>query len=298
MSAAADTPIHIASDELAAAISPLGAELIRLTDASGQELLWDGDPAWWNGQAPILFPIVGTLRNDQFRHDGQVYSLPRHGFARRRLFNCIDHGATRATFRLESDAATLAIWPFAFRLDMHFAIEGTVLTLTASVTNSGYQPMPASFGYHPALRWPLPGAGDRSAHVIRFDQTEQAPARRLDRAGLLTDTTHPSPIQDRELALDDMLFVDDALIFDSLASRALHYGVPGERMIGICYPALPHLAFWSKPGAGYLCIEPWQGHSDPADFEGDIFAKPGMVRIAPGETRDFAMAIDIAEERD
>lgn len=285
--------IRIASDRLTAEISQDGAELRRLTDAAGQEYLWDGDPAYWAGRAPILFPIVGMLNGDRFRWRGRDYSLPRHGFARRRGFAVAEQGGDGLVLRLEADDATRAAWPFDFCLDMIFAINSATLTMTARVANRGGDPMPASFGFHPALRWPLPGASSKAGHVLQFDKSEPAPIRRLDTDGLLDPRPRPTPVDGRLLALDDSLFAEDALILDRIESRSLVYRGPGSAPVIVDFQGMPHLGLWMKPGAGYLCIEPWQGHSDPAGYAGTIEDKPGMVTIAPGASRSFTMAITI-----
>ncbi|WP_327196198.1 aldose epimerase family protein [Sphingomonas sp. SRS2] len=119
--------LRIQSDRLTAEISPDGAELRRLTDAAGRDWLWDGDPTFWSGRAPILFPIVGTLGGDRFRWHGREYTLPRHGFARRRGFALVDHDADGLVLRLDADDATRAVWPFDFTLDMIFTVRGATL---------------------------------------------------------------------------------------------------------------------------------------------------------------------------
>lgn len=285
--------IRIASDRLAAEISQDGAELQRLTDGAGRDYLWDGDPACWAGRAPILFPIVGMLNGDRFRWQGHDYSLPRHGFARRRRFAIAEQGDDSLVLRLEADDATRAAWPFNFCLDMIFAISGATLTMTARVENRGGDPMPTAFGFHPALRWPLPGASSKAGHIVRFDQPEPAAIRRLDSGGLLDPQPRPTPVNSRLLALDDRLFAEDAMIFDQLESRSLVYEGPGTAPVTVEFEGMPHLGLWMKPGAGYLCIEPWQGHSDPAGFDGALYEKPGMVMIAPGASNSFTMAIRI-----
>lgn len=285
--------IHIGSSALGADIALLGAELHRLTDGEGRDLLWDGDPAFWSGHAPILFPIVGTLRDDHFRYGGEDYSLPRHGFARRRTFTVVDHQPGHAVLRLVSDDATQAVWPFDFTLDMRFAIDGARISLTAQVSNRSDRPMPASFGFHPALRWPLPGGGAKTDHAILFDRDEPEPIRRLDQQGLIDPRPRPTPVAGKRLALSGELFVDDAMIFDRIASRRLVYGAPTGTQVTVDFPDMPELGLWSKPGADFLCIEPWHGCADPAGFDGDIVDKPGIALIAPGERRDFGMAITI-----
>lgn len=285
--------LRIASDRLTAEISQDGAELRRLTDAAGRDWLWDGDPAFWAGRAPILFPIVGTLSDDRFRWQGRDYRLPRHGFARRRGFSVVEQDSDGLILRLESDDETRAAWPFDFRLDMIFTVRGATLSMTGRVANRGDEPMPTSFGFHPALRWPLPGTPGKAGHVIRFDKPEPAPIRRLDGDGLLDPAPRPSPIEGDTLRLDDALFAEDALIFDRLESRALTYQGPGGSRVAVDFEGMPNLGLWMKPGAGYLCIEPWQGFSDPAGFEGSLDEKPGMVTIAPGASRSFTMTVTI-----
>lgn len=289
----ADPAVHrISSERLAAEIAEAGAELVRLVDQAGADWLWNGDPAYWSGRAPLLFPIVGTLAGGRFRIGGQSYQLPRHGFARHSIFRCVDKTEDGVTLRLEPTPAIRESWPFDFRLDVRYAVEGSTLTISAEVFNQGAEPMPASFGFHPALRWPLPGEDDRSSHEILFDEEEPEAVRRLDCDGLVDPVGRPSPIAGKRLALDDSLFEEDALILDCPRSRALTF--TGQRnSVRFAFPGMPHLAFWTKPGAGFLCIEPWQGHSDPAGFDGNIADKPGILSIAPGETRDFAMRLTL-----
>ena len=285
--------LRIESDRLTAEISEAGAELQRLTDAAGRDYLWNGDPAFWAGRAPILFPIVGTLNGDHFRWHGRHYSLPRHGFARRSTFTIPEHDKDGLILRLDANDATRAVWPFEFALEMIFVLRGATLTMTGRVTNLGDDPMPASFGYHPALRWPLPGAPSKDGHIIRFDRPEPAHVRRLDSSGLLDPAPRPTPVEGDTLHLDDDQFAEDALIFDNLASRSLVYQGPGTARVLVDFAGMPELGLWMKPGASYLCIEPWQGFSDPAGFTGTLDEKPGMVMIAPGERRSFTMAITI-----
>ena len=283
---------RIASDLLTAEISEQGAELSRLTDAAGCDWLWNGDPAFWAGRAPILFPIVGTLKNDHYRWRGRDYHLGRHGFARKRRFTLVEQDGDALLLRLEADDETRAVWPFEFRLDLVFTLRGSTLSLTARVGNRGIDPMPVSFGFHPALRWPLPGTPGKAGHFIRFDRPEPEPIRRIDTDGLLDPTPRATPVEGDLLALDDALFVEDALIFDQLKSRRLSFEGPGAR-VAVDFAGMPDLGLWMKPGAEYLCIEPWHGFSDPAGFDGSIDEKPGTVIIAPGSERSFGMAMTI-----
>jgi galactose mutarotase-like enzyme len=280
--------LSISGPGLSARIDALGAELVRLQDAAGRDLLWDGDPAFWTGRSPLLFPMVGRARGDRITVAGRTYDMGQHGFARTSVFALLRADAASCTWRLASDA-TRRRYPFAFRLDVTYRIEGATLHIEAEVANTDTAVLPASFGFHPALRWPLPYGTPRASHDIVFEKDEPAPIRRpVD--GLLSAAQFPTPVRDRRLPLRDDLFEAGALIFDTLASRSLVYG----KAIRVDFPRMPHLGLWTKPGAGYVCIEPWQGYASPEGFDGDFADKPGMVAIAPGATEVFAMAISVS----
>jgi galactose mutarotase-like enzyme len=274
--------VRIAGESLSAEINPFGAELHSLRDSAGRDLLWHGDPAIWNGRAPILFPIVGAMA--------------KHGFARRKTWQVVAQSADAATFRLEPDAETRAAYPFDFRLDLRFAIEGAGLSMTATLSNPGDVPLPASFGFHPALLWPLPGGAPRDAHRVVFAEAEPAPIRRIDTDGLLRPTPEPTPVEGRDLVVRDDLFEDDAMIFDTLASHRLRFGAPGGMALDVAFPGMPLLGIWTKPGAPYLCIEPWQGVADPEGYAGEFRDKPGVIAVPAGGDYIFAMRIDIGTE--
>ncbi|AEI37228.1 MAG: aldose 1-epimerase family protein [Zymomonas mobilis subsp. pomaceae] len=284
--------ITIKNNSLALDISTLGAELQRIEDAKGQQWLWDGNPAIWSGHAPFLFPIVGTLVNNQYHLGDKSYDLPRHGFARRKEFDVIILETDHVCFQLKDDSQTRAVYPFPFTLEIDYRLKEASLIIDVKVTNTGDSSMPASFGFHPALRWPLPTGADRKNHVVLFEKAETGSIAGVDAEGLFTGPRE-NPVHDRTVILKDDLFKEDALIFDKVASRAVWMGAPGYKGAVVRFPLMPSLALWMKPGANYLCIEPWQGHSDPVDFQGDIFQKPGIVTIEPAKERHFGIEIEI-----
>lgn len=291
-----DTWITLSSGGLRARIDPLGAQLSVLRDAAGRDLLWDGDPAFWNGRAPLLFPIVGTLAGGEYRLGDKRYALPRHGFARHKPFEVLSASRTDVLLRLQADPQTLAVYPFQFQLQVRFEVNGAALSVNTTVQNRGDTPMPASFGYHPGFRWPLPSGIERARHAIEFEHDEPAPIRRVDGDGLVTAVRHPSPIRARHLPLDDELFRDDAVILDSLQSRAVTYGADAGPRLTLRFPDTPYLGLWSKPGAPFVCIEPWHGMADREGFSGDFSRKPGVFRVPPGAQREFRMQVILTGE--
>ena len=285
--------IPLRSSELHAEVNPLGAQLSVLRDAGGRDLLWNGDPAVWAGRAPILFPIVGELAGGKYHLGAKSYPLSRHGFARGKPFKVVAATVDGATFRLSADESTLAVYPFQFELDIRFAVNGATLVVMASVRNLGNTNMPASFGFHPGFRWPLPYGRDRAAHFIEFTTEEPAPVRCLDSAGLVRPEQQPTPISNKRLVLEDSLFTHDALIFDQVQSRSVTYGAADGPRIRVSFPDAPYLGIWTRPGAPFICIEPWHGMADPAGFTGDFTAKPGIFTVAPGGTKSVETTITL-----
>jgi len=285
--------IRIESDALAAAINPFGAELSSLRDAQGRELMTDADPAFWTGRAPLLFPIVGRLADDRYRLDGKTYALPSHGFARRQAFVPIAQTPGRAVFRLADNAETRAAYPFAFTLDAAFALAGATLAIDITVTNTGDRDMPASFGFHPAFAWPLPFGRPRAAHRLVFEKPEPAPLAAIVPGGWIGPDPSPSPLDGRTLQLSDALFARDALIWDAVESESLRYDGGEGPGLDIGFAGMPKLGIWTKPGAQFVCVEPWHGIADPVGFAGEIWDKPGILRFTPGEARTFSMQVTL-----
>ena len=189
----------IQSGYLSAAIKAEGAELCSLCDATGEEMLWQALPAWPR-HAPVLFPIVGRLKDDALHHNGRTYRLTQHGFARDHRFAWLNRTVSSCRLVLHDDAATRAVYPFAFRFEVAFALEDDALVNTFTIINTGREVLPASVGAHPAFRWPLQDGIDKTAHVLEFEHPEPAPIRRL--TGGLLGASEPTPIKGSMLALD------------------------------------------------------------------------------------------------
>jgi galactose mutarotase-like enzyme len=282
----------LSSAYLTVTVKADGAELCSLIDAADQELLWQAGPAWPR-HAPVLFPIVGALRDNALHHAGHRYDMGRHGFARDRRFAWLERSATACRLALHDDGQTRAHYPWPFRLELAYALDDDALTVRFTVTNTGREVLPASCGAHPAFQWPLGEDVAKDAHTLEFDQPEPAPIRRLNAEGLLLPQPQPSPIEGRLLRLDPALFDADAVILDQVASRSLRYGAPGTPTIEVSWEGFRQLGIWSKPGTDLLCIEPWFGTASPADFAGDFVAKPGLMLIAPGEKRSMSYRIRV-----
>jgi galactose mutarotase-like enzyme len=284
--------VKLGSGDLSVVVKAAGAELTSLKDRAGQEFLWQAEAAWPR-HSPLLFPFVGRLRDDTLRVGHEVYPMGQHGFARDSRFELVEQGSAACRFLLVDSAATRAVFPFGFRLEVAYALHGASLTVTTTVTNPGEGTLPFSVGAHPAFRWPLPGAGGKAAHRIEFEQDESGPVWRLDDNGLIDATPQPLPVHGRNLGLREDLFRPSAMILLNPASRRLRYTAQGAPALEVSWQGFSHLGLWMKPGADFLCIEPWAGYADPAQFWGDIWAKPGMEMLGAGESRRYMWRVTV-----
>jgi galactose mutarotase-like enzyme len=276
-----------------ATIKADGAELCSLRNAEGTELLWQAGPAWPR-HSPILFPIVGRLKNDQLRHRGKTYPMTQHGFARDHRFEWVEQGTTSCKLVLTDNEATRTRYPFAFRLEVTYTVDHADLTVAFAISNTGGENLPASIGAHPAFNWPLLPGLAKEAYALHFSNDEPAPIRRLE-GGLMRAKPEPSPIRGNTLALSERLFDNDAVILDRLASSSVRYAADRGPSVEIFWEGLPQLGVWSKPGgAAFVCIEPWHGFASPVEFDGEFSDKPGVMQIAPGEKRSLGYRVRIA----
>jgi galactose mutarotase-like enzyme len=275
-----EAAIALAAGEARLAIARRGAEAIAWS-VGGVELLWPGDPAIWGEISPILYPVVGWTR-DGARVGGRHYRLGLHGFASAEDFAVETGGGAFARLTLRDNATTRALYPFGFAFAVEYRLAGAALEITLEVANSGDAPAPYACGLHPGFRWPFAGAGRAGARV-RFEKDEPAHVPAIAPGGLISAKTRAIPLEGKALPLDDELFGGDALCFLEPASRSLRFEQADGSAIAMDFSGFGMAALWTRPGAPFLCLEAWTGYSDPEGFAGDLFEKPAMRALAPGE---------------
>lgn len=286
----------IRSGRLTATIKAQGAELCSLKHDAGLEFIWQTGSAWPR-HAPLLFPIVGRLANDELRHRGKTYRLTQHGFARDNRFVWAERGESRCALMLGESEATRALYPFTFRLTATYTLDDAGLDLALTIANTGGETLPASLGGHPAFNWPLQPELPKESYALTFANAESFPVRRLD-GGLLRAATEQSPVRGTVLPLSESLFTDDAIIFDRINSSSVRYAAghsaPTGPWLKMSWRGFRELGIWSKPsGAPFLCIEPWRGYASPAGFDGEFSDKPGLMHIAPGAEEQLSYRIEV-----
>jgi galactose mutarotase-like enzyme len=281
------------SGAIAAAIKADGGELCSLKNADGLELLWQAGPEWPR-HSPVLFPIVGRVKNDEYRHRGKTYPMKQHGFARDFRFDWVEKSPTSCRLALVDNDTTRALYPFAFRLEISYTVEKSDLTIGFDVINTGDENLPASVGAHPGFNWPLLPGLAKEAYSLNFSDEEPAPIRRLE-GGLLRARPEPSPIHGKTLDLAEHLFADDAIIMDRVASTSVRYAADRGPSIEVSWQGFRELGVWSKPagGAPFVCIEPWHGYVSPAEFDGEFTDKPGLMHVVPGEKRTLSYRVRV-----
>jgi len=272
-------------------VSSLGAEMQSLTSSDGRSWLWNGDPAYWSGRSPLLFPIVGKAPDNRVSIEGKSFEMGQHGFARRSEFTLSASNDTMCRFDLKASETSRAIYPFEFHLSQTHSLDDRTLIVSTEVRNDDARPMPFGLGYHPAFLWPLPGA-DGKPHRISLDNGADPLLARLH-DGLLSSDRLTSPFKGGSLILDPADFAADAMVFPEGAGNGLTYGVGAGAQLKFSFVNLPNLALWQKPGAPFICIEPWHGMAADYGASNDLALRPFTLTLPPGEKAYFAFTVEL-----
>lgn len=279
--------VTITNNKISASIDTIGAELIRL-EKDNQNCIWTVDDTYWNKTSPILFPIVGRLKNDSYKYDGKTYELPRHGFARNFEFQILNKTENSIIFVLDSNSETLKNYPFEFQLQLEYELDGNELKMKYSVENKSQVTMPFSIGAHPAFAI----ENSFSDYSLKFNQTEEFISYELDNEQF---NTISKKIQSENgiIDLNYTLFEKDALVFKHLESNELTLLKKKEPVLSVQFEGFPYLGIWTKPNAPFLCIEPWCGLADNVNHNGNIFEKEGINFLQAKETFSKTIKIKI-----
>lgn len=278
----------ISNSILTAQIKHIGAELCSLKDNSNTEYIWNGNPEFWGKHSPILFPIVGTLKNNSYHYNSKDYQLSRHGFAREMNFELIDKQENSATFSLISSDETLKKYPFNFELHLIYTLENKSLKIEYKVINKGKSKMPFSIGAHPAFDL----SGNFENYSLEFENEEPLTFYLLEE-GLISNNTAQIQLDKKQLHLNHKLFENDALVFKKLPSKSITILENSKPILKVSYEDFPDLGIWTPPNAPFICIEPWFGYSDTVNTFGNLFEKEGMQVLGSNKTFKSQFSIEI-----
>ena len=279
--------------QIAIQADSMGAELKSLKRLdTGTEYMWEGDPAYWKRTSPVLFPIVGSLRDGSFLLDGKRYPMGQHGFARDMEFQLKSQNEREIWFCLESDAQTLAKYPYAFLLEIGYELQETAVIVKWKVSNPSEQELHFSIGGHPAFRCPLTKGENQEDYKIWFDAAGQVSAGVIQ-DGLMTAEQAVYPLRDGYLQITEHLFDRDALVIERHQAQQVALVRPdGSHYLTVSFDA-PLFGVWSPPGkkAPFICIEPWYGRCDAIDFAGTWQEREWGQKLAAKES--FAVSYQI-----
>lgn len=272
--------ITITNDLFSAEIASFGAELHSLKNkATGEEYIWQRDPAIWECSAPILFPVVGRMKNSSYCFEGKTYPMPLHGFAWTSDFECTEHGQDYAVFILKDSPETWKNYPFSFELQVKFRLSKKGLSVGYTVINPADKPLWFTLGSHPAFAL----RSTPENYKLQFAQKET-----LDLYGIrgdLLEKVRTNYLENEStIPLHKDLFNEDALVFLNIASDSIRLEANDGSGITLETGGAPHVGFWAKPGAPYVCIEPWYSVDETADHTGELNKRPGMMSLDPMET--------------
>lgn len=278
----------ISNSKLTASIKHTGAELFSLKNKHNKEYIWEGNPAFWGKHSPVLFPIVGTLKNNTYTINNTSYHLPRHGFARDMEFNLISKTDESAVFSIQSDNETLKIYPFKFELQIIYALVDSQLDIQYKVINKTDSNMFFSIGAHPAIALPK----DFENYTLEFEKKEALEYSLLEN-DLISNKTKQLETKEGQIQLNYTLFKNDALIFKSLESNSLTILESNKPYIKVDFTAFPSLGIWTKENAPFVCIEPWFGYSDTPENSGNLSEKEGILSLEANKIFNSKFSIEI-----
>ena len=277
--------VTIENPHLRVVISPKGAELQGIYNKVLQmEYMWNGDPAFWGKHSPVLFPIVGTLKEDTYYFNDTAYHLGRHGFAREMDFSITAQTGSSAGFTLESNDETLKNFPFAFTFTVSYELVENSLKTTYSVSNSGKSVMYFSVGGHPAFKLPLTSSTNYSDYYLEFNNPEHAGRWPISKDGLIETSTKEVFHQSNQLPLNKALFQQDALVFKGLLSNSVSIKCD-KNAHGLLFDftGFPYLGIWAAKNADFVCIEPWCGIADSVNTDQQLVNKEGIHALQPSK---------------
>ncbi len=274
--------ISLSNDKLTVIISEKGAELQSI-QLNGVEYLWQADPAYWSKHSPVLFPIVGELKDGKYFFNNKEYRLPRHGFARDKIFEEEQVSETLALFTLRSSPETLALYPFHFTFRVEYALTASMLSCTYHVQNISGDFMYFSVGGHPAFKVPLVSNLQYTDYMLEFNNDDVL-TRHLLHKGLIADNTEQLDLANKTLSLKQSLFYTDAIVLKHIKSDEIRlFTEKDAHGMKFRFNSFPYFGIWAAVDAAFVCLEPWCGIADSIHANQQLINKEGINKLASNE---------------
>ena len=286
----------IHNSDMTVTIDGLGAQLQSITASGGTEYLWSGDPAYWSSRAPILFPYVGRLTDDTYTCDGRAYQMTRHGFARRTEFSVLTQGKDHITLYMEDSEESRKLYPFAFRFDVSYVLEGSTLVIVYAVESRDGRTMFFGLGGHPGFRVPLEEGRAFTDYRLTFAQPCQPWQVLMSENYMISGREAPYPLENGvELPLRHDLFDRDAIILQHFARSVTLSAGEGTRGLTLSCPRMRYLGIWHQPktDAPYVCLEPWVSLPSREGVVEDLSQQFDLVSLEPRQRYENRWTVTI-----
>jgi len=287
----------LSADNSRAVVNSAGAELTSLCLNDSREIIWPGgyipdEPDRWTGSAPHLFPFVGRLRGGTYSHRQKIYSMPKHGFARKSDFTVTEQCRDSLTCTLTDSPKIFQIYPFQFVFSVCFTLSENALSIRCTIKNSGNETLFFFIGFHPGFLLSGENAANDYAPqgVISFSKEENLTCSRIENE-LLSAHTSDFPLDQGMFSITDALFKNDALIFKNIKSDTITLTCPDQLSIHINTGGAPHLGIWKRPKQQFVCIEPWYSTDESPETKAELAQKPGILSLPPGGQKEYTYAI-------
>lgn len=286
--------IQLQNTKLKASFNELGAELISLINLeTGKEIIWEGNPDFWGGQSPVLFPTVGALKDDSYIFEGETYEMPRHGFARRKFFDVKNSSENEVVFELNSDEETLKFYPFDFSLEIKYTLTENKLTVSYNVKNTSEGELYFSLGAHPGFAIDTKNGLKYDDYEIAFSDDEKLEIHPLI-DNLISKKTETINLENKTLPLSYELFSKDALVMTNMKSKELILrNNQNNHKVIFTFSNFPYFGIWAAKNADFVCLEPWQGIADIEDHNQEFTEKFGILKLERNEEWKADWAVEI-----
>ncbi|WBL26837.1 aldose 1-epimerase family protein [Zunongwangia sp. HGR-M22] len=285
------------NDQLIVGIQHNGVELCSIKNLeNNKEYMWQADPEIWGSHAPNLFPVIGVLKDGKYKFQGSFYDMPKHGFVRNNdNLEVKNQTETSITFILKSSEELVKIYPFKFEFELTFTLNGKTIEIHHLVKNLDNQKIYFQVGGHPAFNAPLFENEAYEDYYLEFDQDLNLESYILGKSGLVSDQTKTITENDNKIQLTKDLFNEDALIFKNIASKKVRLKSSNHgEILSVSYSDFKNLGVWAKPGAPYVCIEPWLGVADIEGTDQNIETKEGIIALDAEKEFNATYKINIA----
>ncbi|BCN30531.1 aldose 1-epimerase family protein [Anaeromicropila herbilytica] len=286
------------NEELTITIDNFGAELSSIKDTkTGVEYLWNADETYWKRHSPVLFPIVGSLKDKQYSYNNNVYSMSQHGFARDKSMDIVKKEENEIWFQLVADEETKRAYPFDFTLEIGYRLQGRKISVLWKVINTGEEKMYFQIGAHPAFLCPIRENEKQTDYKIDFHTEEELTYKLLSKDGLLEAKEYELSTVEGVLQVTNHLFDKDALVIEKPYTNRISLKTPENKDYVTVHFDAPVVGIWSPAGrcAPFICIEPWYGRCDASDFNGTLEEREWINELSEKEEFQASYEIEIGK---